>query len=143
MRDARDEYADMINRDHHVSKKRPQMSRINRAAQFSPFAALTGYDDLVQEAARFTNQKQDLDAEEKDLLNQKIVFLLHQPNPVEATFTVFTPDSKKDGGEYAIVTGRIIRHDALSQSITLDNGTVLLVDDIREITCDAFDEQML
>ena len=78
MRDARDEYADMINRDHHVSKKRPQMSRINRAAQFSPFAALTGYDDLVQEAARFTNQKQDLDAEEKDLLNQKIVFLLIQ-----------------------------------------------------------------
>ena len=140
MSDARKEYADIIDREHHVSKKRQQMARLNRAAQFAPFAALTGYDDLIRESERETDEQLDLDEDSKAALNEKLVWLFHQDNPPEATFTVLVPDSKKIGGEYVPVTGKIAKYDEFSQSITLESGRVLFIEDISKIESDTFDE---
>ena len=64
-------YEDIINLPHHVSSKRPQMPMLDRAAQFSPFAALTGYDDAIHETGRLTDEKIDLSEEEKEALDRK------------------------------------------------------------------------
>ena len=134
MDNARIEYADIIDREHPVSAKHPPMSRLNRAAQFAPFAALTGYDDLIRESERETDARTELDESSIEELNRKLVWLLRQDDPPEASFTFFVPDSKKAGGAYETVAGRLLRYDPLSRSITLGGGETLFIDDIREIT---------
>lgn len=141
MSDARTVYADIIDLDHHVSKKRTPMVRPDRAAKFSPFAALTGYDDLILESERVTEKESDLDEDVKAALNEKLVWLLRQDTPPEADFAYFVPDGKKAGGAYVTVSGRIIKYDALSGSITLDGGKVLPIRDISRIEGDAFMER--
>ena len=94
MPDARTEYRDIIDQAHHVSSKCPQMSRLNRAAQFAPFAALTGYDDLIHESARESECRQIPDESRIEEMNDKLVFLFRQEETQEATFTVFVPDEK-------------------------------------------------
>lgn len=133
MSDLKNEYADIINHEHHVSKKRPQMSRLNRAAQFSPFAALTGYEDLVEEAARSTNQRHELDDDEKVLLNQQLISLLDCNKPVETTITYFLPDAKKQGGAYVAITGHITHYDEFTGAIVVNKETIIPIDDILEI----------
>lgn len=89
-------YDSIINLPHHVSKKRPQMSMLNRAAQFAPFAALTGYDDAITETGRLTDEKIELSEEELNVLNMKyqiLVDLLDEEH--EMTFTYFVPDGLK------------------------------------------------
>lgn len=143
MADARIEYADIIDREHPVSAKHPPMSRLNRAAQFAPFAALTGYDDLIRESERETDTRTELDESSIEELNRKLVWLLRQDDPPEAAFTFFVPDSKKAGGAYETVTGKLLRYDQFARSITLDNGETLFIDDIRAIESDDFREEML
>ena len=139
MPDARTEYGDIIDRPHHVSQTHPQMPRLSRAAQFAPFAALTGYDDLVNEAARETDAQRLPDEHKIEELNRKLVFLFRRQKPSEAVFTVFTPDTKKTGGKYTQVTGKPVRYDAYAQCITLDSGEVIFIEDITEIECGEFD----
>lgn len=139
MPDARIEYRDIIDRAHHVSSKRPQMSRLNRAAQFAPFAALTGYDDLIHESARETECRQIPDENKIEEMNDKLVFLFQQEETPEATFTVFVPDGKKAGGKHVAITGRAIRYDEYEQSITLESGEVIIIEDITQIDCTVFD----
>ena len=143
MADARIEYADIIDREHPVSAKHLPMSRLNRAAQFAPFAALTGYDDLIRESERETDTRTELDESSIEELNRKLVWLLRQDDPPEAAFTFFVPDSKKAGGAYETVTGKLLRYDQFARSITLDNGETLFIDDIRAIESDDFREEML
>ena len=143
MDDARVEYADIIDREHPVSTKHPPMSQLNRAAQFAPFAALTGYDDLIRESERETDARTELDESSIEELNRKLVWLLRQDDPPEAAFTFFVPDSKKAGGAYETVTGKLLRYDQFARSITLDNGETLFIDDIRAIESDDFREEML
>lgn len=138
MRSAREEYADIIDRTHPVSEKHPPMPRLNRAAQFSPFAALTGYDDLIRESERETEACTEPDADRIETLDRKLVWLLRQADPPEAVFTCFVPDGKKAGGAYVRVTGRLLRYDPLARSVTLSGGETLFIDDIREIENDAF-----
>lgn len=140
MPDARIEYADIIDRAHPVSAKHPPMSRLNRAAQFAPFAALTGYDDLIRESERETDARTELDESGLEALDRKLVWLLRQADPPEASFTFFVPDGKKAGGAYETAAGRPVRYDPLSRSVTLDSGETLFIDDVREIECDAFPE---
>ena len=140
MPDARIEYADIIDRAHPVSAKHPPMSRLNRAAQFAPFAALTGYDDLIRESERETDACTELDESRIEALNRRLVWLLRQADPPEASFTFFVPDGKKAGGAYETVSGRLLRYDPLSRSVTLSSGETLFIDDIREIACDALPE---
>ena len=107
MSDAREQYGDIIDREHPTSPKHPRMPRKNRAAQFAPFAALTGYDDLIHEAARHTERQITLDENKKEELNRKLRILLNEQEPPEAIFTYFVADAKKIGGTYEDVAGKI------------------------------------
>lgn len=138
MNDARTQYGDIIDRAHPVSPKHPQMPRVNRAAQFAPFAALTGYDDLIHEAARYTEQRIVPDENKKEEMNRKLSLLLHADAPQDAVFTCFVPDPQKPGGVYEDVAGRIAAADMLYGCITLDSGRVLDVGDIIEIESPLF-----
>jgi len=98
-------YDDIINHPHYVSKTRPQMSMLDRAAQFSPFAALTGYDAAIKETRRLTTDKLELDDDTKTLLNMKQAYLMEIINEQpEITVSYFLPDSKKAGGEYVTIS---------------------------------------
>lgn len=140
MSEARQKYADIIDREHHVSKKRPQMSALSRAAQFSPFAALTGYEDLIQESERETDTRLELDENSKELLDRKLVRLLSRlPSPA-AAFTWFVPDSRKAGGEYVTATGRIVKYDEFGGTITLDDGKIISIESISRIDSSVFSD---
>ena len=95
------QYEDIINLPHHVSATRPQMSMIDRAAQFSPFAALTGYDAAIKETGRLTDEKIEMDEEALNILNMKFQILVDSlDDEPEVTFTYFKPDERKAGGAY-------------------------------------------
>ena len=129
-----DKYDDIINLPHHISKKHPRMSLESRSAQFAPFAALNGYDELIKETARLTNEKIEISEELKAVLNEKLLSIKEQihtkPN---VTVTYFIPDSKKSGGEYVTVTGKIIKIDEYKQRIILDSKIEIPISEVIEI----------
>jgi len=134
-----DEYEDIINLPHHVSSKRPQMPMIDRAAQFSPFAALTGYDDAIHETGRLTDEKIDLSEEEKEALDRKQQFLLEILDDCPAlTVTYFVPDAKKSGGAYVTKRGNLKKIDAIERWMQLTDGTRIPLDDVAEIESELF-----
>ncbi len=135
MPDARAEYGDIIDLEHPVSEKHPQMPRSKRAVQFAPFAALTGYDDLIRESERQTERERELDEDQIRELNEMLVHLLRSETAPEASFTVFVPDGRKTGGKYVTLTGRISRFDEYARSITLDSGEVIRIESITQIEC--------
>ena len=127
-------YDDIINLPHHVSKKHPHMSMIDRAAQFAPFMALVGYGDEVKEAQRLTDGKSELSEDEKLILNEKLVCIAENiAAKPEAEITWFIPDAKKEGGRYNSVRGSVKKIDAVYGTVTLTDGTVIAIDDIRAI----------
>ena len=134
-------YEDIINLPHHISKTRPQMSMIDRAAQFSPFAALTGYDAAIQETGRLTDEKIDLGEEAKTVLDRKQHYLSDiisvQP---EITVTYFLPDERKSGGSYLSVTGKLKRIDEYERMMILTDGKKIPLDDIMNIESALFRE---
>lgn len=136
MKSAREEYADIIDREHHVSKWHKPMPRLTRAAQFSPFAALVGYDDLVAESARLTDDLIDVSDDSRSALDLRLAWLLGQNPAPQATFSVFVPDTKKAGGSYETITGFIKKHDPVAQTIQLTDKHIIRIADIVEITCD-------
>ena len=101
-------YDDIINLERPVSLKHPHMPVSDRAAQFAPFAALTGYDDAIDETGRYTDNMAELSEDAKELLDRKQTFLLHiiDEKP-EITVTYFVPDAKKSGGEYKQISGKL------------------------------------
>lgn len=139
MRKAKDNYNDIINLPHHVSSKRPQMPMIDRAAQFSPFAALTGYDDAISETGRLTDEKIDLSEEEKEVLDRKQQFLLEKIDERPAlTVTYFVPDAKKPGGAYVTKSGNLKKIDAIERWMQLTDGTKIPLDDVADIESELF-----
>lgn len=117
-------YDDIINLPRPVSSKHPPMPMSDRAAQFSPFAALTGYDEAVMEIGRLTDRKHDLNDEEIAALNQKLQFLSeHLKEHPTVTVTFFVPDAKKAGGSYTTKTRRLKKIDTVDRWIQLDDGT--------------------
>ncbi len=128
------EYKDIIHLPHHTSKTRPRMSVYNRAAQFSPFAALTGYEEAVKETARFTDERSQLDEYQIAMINDKINTALEKKalNPI-LSITFFRPDSRKKGGEYVTVSGIIKKVDEVSHSLVLTDGTAIPVKHIYDI----------
>ena len=114
-------YDDIIDLPHHISKTRERMSRIDRAAQFAPFAALTGYEDAIRETERLTEQMIELDDSEKERINAELCYLAEN-NELEAEIRYFEPDKKKDGGEYRTLLGRIRRIDQCSEMLLMDGG---------------------
>ena len=120
--DPRIVYADIIDLPHWQSPTRPHMSLYDRAAQFAPFAALTGYDDMIVEEARETDTRVELEGWALEQLNQKLTLIadvLEDGNKPRLTFTVFVPDEKKAGGKYVEVTDTVKRIDATARKVVL------------------------
>ncbi len=134
-----DRYDDIIHLPHHVSKTRPQMSMMDRAAQFSPFAALTGYDAAIKETGRRTDEKIELSEDAKHVLDRKQGYLadMFYKHP-EISVTYFLKDTRKAGGTYQIETGRLKRIDEHERLMILSNGHKIPLDDIFNIECDLF-----
>lgn len=128
-------YDDIIDLPHHVSKTRKPMSLYNRAAQFAPFAALTGYDDAIEETARLTETKVELSDELKNDLNQKINFIKNniKVHP-EITIKYFVRDNKKSGGIYKSLTSIIKKVDDFNKCLIFADNTNVYFDDIISIT---------
>lgn len=127
-------YDDIINLPHPTSKKHPRMSRQNRAAQFSPFAALTGYDAEIREMARQTEKKKQLSEDQWDMLNEKIMELLKLLHkPVRAVVTYFVPDPKKEGGTYRKKDCYIDKISMEKRVLLLENKEKIFFDEIWDI----------
>lgn len=127
-------YDDIINLPHPTSKKHPRMSRQNRAAQFSPFAALTGYDAEIREMARQTEKKKQLSEDQWDMLNEKIMELLKLLHkPVRAVVTYFVPDPKKEGGTYRKKNCYIEKISMEKRVLLLENKEKIFFDEIWDI----------
>ena len=133
-------YDDIIHLPHHVSKTRPQMSMEDRAAQFSPFAALTGYDAAILETGRLTEDKLELGEETQASLDRKQRYLAEiiDTKP-EITVTYFVPDEKKSGGSYSTVTGFLKRIDEYERVLMLTDGRKIQLDAILDIESEEFE----
>ena len=132
-------YEDIINLPHHVSSTRPQMSMLDRAAQFSPFAALTGYDAAIKETGRLTDEKIELDEDTKAALDMKQAYLIEMiDEQPEISITYFLPDTNKSGGAYVTVTGNLKRFDEYERLLILTDGKKIPMDDIADIESDLF-----
>lgn len=150
-------YDDIINLPHHTSDHHPQMTLSARAAQFSPFAALDGFDEAVDETARSTDEKRELTGDEKerigDALNMIAERLKENTGPetsadvarpgisadvagagISADVTYFIPDEKKSGGKYVSKKIRIILIDARKRVVAASDGTEISVDQITDIS---------
>ena len=132
-------YNEIINLPHHVSKTRPQMPMSDRAAQFAPFAALTGYDAAIKETGRLTDEKIEMDEEALNILNMKFQILVDSlDDEPEVTFTYFKPDERKAGGAYIEITGTVKKVDDFERLIVMQNGTKMPMDDIQNIEGEIF-----
>lgn len=135
-------YDDIIHLPHHVSTTRPRMPIANRAAQFAPFAALSGYDAAVKETARLTDCQIELGESELAILDRKLQVLAdHLAEQPEVAITYFQPDEKKAGGAYVIATGRVKKVDDFEDVIVLTSGERILFERILEIESDCLKEQ--
>lgn len=128
------DYDDIIDLPHHVSTTRPRMSRLDRAAQFAPFAALTGYGAAIKEKARLTDERVELGECELMELNAGIHILTERIDEYpQVEITYFKPDEHKDGGAYLTVKSRAKRLNEYDRFILLEDGTEIPFDDIYKI----------
>ena len=128
-----EKYKDMLHLPHPVSATHPRMSLQDRAAQFSPFAALTGYDDALKETARLTDRFIELDEDRKQEIDRQIADLQqHRGEAVAVKITYFVPDERKDGGAYHTLEGCVQKIDENSRSLRIQ-GTEIPVEKIYEI----------
>ena len=128
------EYDDIIGLPHHVSSTRPHMPMLDRAAQFQPFRALTGYEDAVQETARYTDEKVELTENEKALLDMELQRLSDDiANRPQVTLTYFRSDKRKAGGAYVTTTGRLKKIDDIEGALILASGERIVIEDILDI----------
>ena len=129
-------YDDIIRLPHHVSKVHPQMPLRDRAAQFSPFAALVGYEDVIDETARRTTPKRELDESEKAGLDRKLGMIaskLKRTGKIAVEIEFFVPDKLKDGGEYVFRSGAVVKLSRAEKTLTLADGTKIKFEDLAGI----------
>ena len=139
MKESIDKYMDIINLPHHVSKKHPQMSRYERAAQFAPFAALTGYEDIIEEEGRITDNRVEINEEAKYLLDRKMQILMNDiKNMPLVSITYFLPDERKSGGEYVTLDERVKKIDILKHIVITENAKIIPIAEIVDIQGDIF-----
>lgn len=133
-------YDDIINLPHHVSATRPHMPAIDRAAQFSPFAALTGYNDAIKETARLTGERVELDEYMKDVLSVRLQIIADQlKEHPEIAITYFQPDEKKNGGSYVTVNSTVKKVDEYERVVVMTDGTRIPIDEIASIDGQIFE----
>ncbi len=127
-------YDDIIDLPHHVSERHPQMPAMDRAAQFSPFAALTGHRDMIAEAERLTEKKIELEeGEQQEIMTCLQILLGKIKEKPEAAVTYFVPDEKKSGGSYRTVCGAVIKVDGDKKQVVMENGTEIPMEDICKV----------
>lgn len=127
-------YDDIIRLPHHVSQNHPQMPLRERAAQFAPFAALTGYEAAVGETARLTTERRDLDAQEAAELNRRLTDLAARlKDRPKVTIEYFVPDERKSGGAYVTVTDRVRHISIPEKTLVMEDGTVISMEDVASI----------
>ena len=129
-------YEDMVYMSHHVSLRHPHMSRRNRAAQFAPFAAVTGHEESVGEVARFVEEKIELDDNKKELVDNKLRAILNSIEPKKVLIIYFEKDKRKNGGRYTIVHGYIKKFDEQRRKIIIKDKINIFIDDIYDIKLD-------
>ena len=133
------QYDDIINLPHHISATRPQMSMIDRAAQFSPFAALTGYDAAIKETGRLTDRRIELTEDSRAALDRKQKLLVDNlADHPEVSVTYFVPDERKSGGAYITVTGSVKKIDDYQRLLILIDGTKIPLDEILDMESELF-----
>ena len=142
-------YADILTLLHHKASNRPQMSMHDRAAQFSPFAALTGFDDVIAETGRMTDRKTELSESQMILLNQKLTLIddtIQDGYHPMVTVVYFVPDARKEGGSYQEYTGKVRQVDSVERKLVFlaenerSAGKNISIDDILEIHGDLVDD---
>lgn len=135
-------YEDILHLPHHVSERRARMSMEERAAQFSPFAALTGYGEAVQETARQTQARPEPDEEALAILDGKLRWLMgHLEEPVPVRVEQFVPDEKKSGGACVTVRGKAWRVALNTRELVLEDGRRIPLDDILDLDSPLFDRE--
>ena len=129
-----EDYSDIINLPHHVSHNHPQMPMEARAAQFAPFAALTGYDVVIHETARQTDKQVELEEYDNERLNRIFSELMDslEEHPV-VTVSYFKPDEHKAGGAYMTVSGKLKKIDTYEQIMKMEDGTVIPIGSIMDL----------
>ena len=134
-----DQYNDIIDLPHHVSATRPRMSMIDRAAQFSPFAALTGYDAAIKETGRLTDERIELSEESHAALDRKQQLLLDNlADRPEVSVNYFVPDEQKSGGTYVTVTGQVKKVDEFERLLILTDGTKIPLNEVWDMESELF-----
>ena len=130
----KEDYLDIINLPHHVSRNHPQMPMEARAAQFAPFAALTGYDAVIHETARLTDKQVELEEYDNDRLNRIFSELMDslEKHPM-VTVSYFKPDEHKAGGAYMTVSGKLKKIDTYEQIMKMEDGTVIPIGSIMDL----------
>ena len=132
-------YDKIMGLPHHVSKTRPQMPMSDRAAQFAPFAALTGYDSAIKETGRLTDERIEHDVEALSALDMKYQLLMEALDEApEVTITYFQPDERKAGGKYVSAVGAVKKIDDFERRITMQDGTKIPMDDVLSIDGELF-----
>ena len=132
-------YDDIINLPHPTSAKHPRMPLYDRAAQFSPFAALSGHAAAIRETARLTDRRMELDEDTKAVLDLKQQILSDRiAERPEVSVVWFRPDEKKDGGQYVTTVGQLKKVDDIARILQLADGTTISLDEIVDLQCDLF-----
>ena len=132
-------YDEIMGLPHHVSKTRPQMPMSDRASQFAPFAALTGYDAAIKVTGRLTDERIELDVEALSALDMKYQLLMEALDEApEVTITYFQPDERKAGGKYVSAVGAVKKIDDFERRITMRDGTRIPTDDVLSIDGELF-----
>ena len=135
-------YDDIICLPHPTSSRHPRMAAMDRAAQFSPFAALTGYEEATKETARVTERRHELDEQEKAELDGRLHALWENRSASpQAAITYFVPDERKAGGAYRTVTGVLHKLDACARRIVLADGTQIPLDEVVRVESPLLDER--
>lgn len=134
-------YDDIIHLSRPKSQKHPPMPRKDRAAQFAAFAALSGYEDAVKEAARLTQTRMELDESRKEQLGWALQYLLeHSDEAPEAQITYFLPDQKNTGGSYETISGVIRRLEPISKTLVLSDGTRIPLEEVYDVRSESLPE---
>ena len=128
------DYDDILHLSRPVSVRHARMSMVDRGAQFSPFAALVGYEQVLQESARLTQAETFLDESSKELLDRKLRFLADHPGRVEQVrFLCYRPDERKSGGSFLRLEGSVKKIDLYRRRVVLEDGQEFAIEDIRSI----------
>ena len=132
-------YEDIVDLPHHVSRKHPQPTMADRAARFTPFAAITGYEEMVLEEARVTDDRIEMDESSKAALNEKLNMILEFiDEQSEVSITYFEPDKRKAGGAYVTVTGTVKRIDEYEHLVIMTDGKKINIDEIYNLQSELF-----